>query len=233
MKSTWLAAFVLAGGTSLAAQHVHPPTTAPAPQEPRADTSPSPQPSSGSTTTLTGCIAGTAGAFRFVDPKVVAGAGTIAPVAPVSASATPTPGAAGGDVAHASGSASVPGAVGTSGTIAAGSGSGDRSSGAAGTPGSGATTGTVTAPSTVPATPPIANITPDAGVLSTANGAMRGYRLTGADLGAWVGQPVRIVGTVVAAPAVTTNPASQSLPPTPALTEFRVQSVQAADGACP
>lgn len=238
MKTTWLSAFVLASSMPLLAQQSTPTPVPPqlpaAEPPPTLNPPPAPGASSGSTTTLSGCIAGgNGGAFTMTNPTVLAGAGAIAPPSPLSGSTT-NQAATSPANRPADPSSTPPGAVGTSGTIAGGSGSGDRSSGAAGTPGSGVTTGTVgvqgAANSGIPATPPIANVTPDAGVLSTANSG-HGYRLTGTNLDAWLGQPVRVVGTVIAPSAPRTPAGTAAASST--LPEFRVQSVQATDGRCP
>jgi hypothetical protein len=66
---------------------------------------------------------------------------------------------------------------------------------------------------------------------ATASSSLSGYRLSGADLDAWSGKRVQIVGTV--APMAAATAATATSPGTPAMPEFRVQSVQAATGSCP
>jgi hypothetical protein len=55
-----------------------------------------------------------------------------------------------------------------------------------------------------------------------------GYRLTGADVSGWANRRVRIVG--ILAPAV--GGVASATPGTPAMPDFRVQSVEPIEGTC-
>jgi hypothetical protein len=55
---------------------------------------------------------------------------------------------------------------------------------------------------------------------------LNGYRLSGADMSNWAGQRVQVTGTMTPAAGIRSGT-------TPAMPEFRVQSVQPMPGTCP
>jgi hypothetical protein len=75
---------------------------------------------------------------------------------------------------------------------------------------------------------------PASPVTSPEGGAAgSGYRLTGTDMNAWVGQRVQIVGTIVPSSSKSGEGSPSAAAGSTPMQEFRVQSVQMIPGSCP
>ena len=93
------------------------------------------------------------------------------------------------------------------------------------------TSGTKTPPPTATGATGMVTGTAPAG---SSGSSITGYRLSGADMQPWIGKRVQIIGTFApVAPSAGSQSAATSGAGTPAVREFRVQTVQPATGVCP
>jgi hypothetical protein len=215
MKGSLFGACIVLSATPLFAQ-----TPATGAQPPTTPPGATPQ-----SITMSGCVAGQgsdAQPYILNNPVVVPSSGatapgavgstasaagvqppTVAPTTPPAVSPTLPPAAP----------PPPPSSVGTSGSAAAGTVGTAGTAGAAGSASAGAAAGA--SPGTVAS--------------GGTAAAISGYRLSGSDMQPWTGQRVEIVGAVVTKNAGVASGAGVS----PAMPEFRVQSIRPVGGPCP